>query len=41
LLRGFVVRVGDVFEVAEIGKPRDRRYYFSFDDAVGSFSPPQ
>jgi len=41
LLRGFIVRIGDVFEVSEIGKPRDRRYYSSFDDAVRSFSPPQ
>ena len=36
LLRGFVVKLGDVFEVSEIGSPRLRRYYATFDDAVTS-----
>jgi hypothetical protein len=33
-LIGFVQRVDDVFEVTAIGRPRERHYFRTFDDAT-------
>jgi hypothetical protein len=37
-LIGFVQRVGDVFEVTALRTPGERRYYLTFDGAMGSLS---
>lgn len=34
-LVGFIERVGDVFEVTVIGRPRERHFCGSFDAALG------
>lgn len=31
---GFIQRTGDLFEVTAIGRPRERHYYGSFDEAL-------
>jgi hypothetical protein len=33
-LVGFIQRAGDLFEVTVIGRPRELRYYGSFDEAL-------
>jgi hypothetical protein len=37
-LIGFVQQVDDVFEVTALRSPGERRYYLTFDGAMGSLS---
>lgn len=38
-LLGFVCRVGDLFEVVEIGHPTKRQYFATFAEALAALRP--